>query len=166
MKGEIPFLTAIDLKILDQEGSYKTVSSLYSHLDIIYSQFLSPTVCLPYIFINVRNIVSLEISVKKHRLYPWTGRKRMKRICKRTMATLWVIFNCRKKQIFNSHSFPVCVLSPSRCDLLDYKPARLLCSWDSPGKNTGVSRHSLFWVIFPTQGSNLKCLKRNSSSSN
>ena len=121
-KGEIPFLTAIDLKILDQEGSYKTMSSLYSHLERIYSQFLSPTVCLPYIFINVRNIVSLEISVKKHRSYPWIGRKRMKSLCKRTMATLWGIFKCRKKnqQIFNSRSFPVCVLSPTLCDPLDY----------------------------------------------
>ena len=32
--------------------------------------------------------------------------------------------------------------------------ARLLCSWNSPGKNTGVSSHSLFQGIFPTQGSN------------
>ena len=34
------------------------------------------------------------------------------------------------------------------------KPARLLCSWDSPGKNTGVGGHSLLQGIFPTQGSN------------
>ena len=33
-------------------------------------------------------------------------------------------------------------------------PARLLCPWDSPGKITGVSCHSLFQGIFPTQGSN------------
>ena len=38
-------------------------------------------------------------------------------------------------------------------DLVD--PARLLlCRWDSPGKNTGVDRHSLLQKIFPTQGSN------------
>ena len=30
----------------------------------------------------------------------------------------------------------------------------LLCPWDSPGKNTGVGRHSLLQGIFPTQGSN------------
>ena len=29
---------------------------------------------------------------------------------------------------------------------------RLLCPWDSPGKNTGVGCHSLFQEIFPTQG--------------
>ena len=31
---------------------------------------------------------------------------------------------------------------------------RLLCSWDFPGKNTGVECHFLLQGIFPTQGSN------------
>ena len=31
------------------------------------------------------------------------------------------------------------------------KPARLLCPWDSPGKDPGVDCHSLFQGIFPTQ---------------
>ena len=30
-------------------------------------------------------------------------------------------------------------------------PTRLLCPWDSPGKNTGVGCHALFQGIFPTQ---------------
>ena len=38
------------------------------------------------------------------------------------------------------------------CDPVDYlEPARLLCSWDFPGKNTGVgSSHSpsLSWMLF------------------
>ena len=33
-------------------------------------------------------------------------------------------------------------------------PARLLCPWDSPGKNTAVGCHFLLQGIFPTQGSN------------
>ena len=33
-------------------------------------------------------------------------------------------------------------------------PARLLCPWDSPGRNTGVGCHALLQGIFPTQGSN------------
>ena len=39
-------------------------------------------------------------------------------------------------------------------------PARLLCPWNSPGKNTGVGCHSFLQVIFVTQGSNpcLLCL--------
>ena len=31
---------------------------------------------------------------------------------------------------------------------------RLLCPWNSPGKNTGVGCHSLLQGIFPTQGPN------------
>ena len=33
-------------------------------------------------------------------------------------------------------------------------PARLLCPWDSTGKNTGVDCHALLQGIFPIQGSN------------
>ena len=39
-------------------------------------------------------------------------------------------------------------------------PTRLLCPWDSPGKDTGVGSHSLLQGIFLIQGSNsaLLCL--------
>ena len=37
-------------------------------------------------------------------------------------------------------------------------PARVLCPWDSPGKNTGVCCHFLLQGIFPTQESNLGLL--------
>ena len=37
-------------------------------------------------------------------------------------------------------------------------PARLLCPWDSPGKNTGGGCHFLLQRIFLTQGSNLGLL--------
>ena len=36
----------------------------------------------------------------------------------------------------------------------ELQPARLLCPWNSPGKNTGVGCHALLQGIFPTQGSN------------
>ena len=36
-------------------------------------------------------------------------------------------------------------------------PTRLLCPWDSPGKNSGVGCHCLFQGIFLTQGSILHC---------
>ena len=39
----------------------------------------------------------------------------------------------------------------------ELQPARFLCPWDSPGKNTGVGFHALLQGIFLTQGSNL-CL--------
>ena len=38
------------------------------------------------------------------------------------------------------------------------QPTRLLCPWDSPGKNIGVSCHALLHGIFPTQGSNPRLL--------
>ena len=38
------------------------------------------------------------------------------------------------------------------CDPMDC--TGLLCSWDSPGKDTGVDCHFLLQGIFPTQGSN------------
>ena len=38
------------------------------------------------------------------------------------------------------------------------QPTRLLCPWDSPGKNTGAGYHALLQWIFPTQGSNLHLL--------
>ena len=34
-------------------------------------------------------------------------------------------------------------------------PTRFLCPWNSPGKNTGVGRHSLLQGIFPIQEANL-----------
>ena len=36
--------------------------------------------------------------------------------------------------------------------------AKLLCLWDSPGKNTGMGCHFLLQGIFPTQGLNLHLL--------
>ena len=36
--------------------------------------------------------------------------------------------------------------------------ARLLCPWDSPGKNTGVGSHFILQGIFLTQGSDLGLL--------
>ena len=38
------------------------------------------------------------------------------------------------------------------------QPVRLLCPWDSPGKNSGVGCHALFQGIFPSQGSDLHLL--------
>ena len=53
----------------------------------------------------------------------------------------------------------VCVLSHSvmynSLQPHGLQPTRLLCPWDSPGKNTGVGIHSFLLRIFPTQGLNL-----------
>ena len=55
------------------------------------------------------------------------------------------------------------VLSRFSCVSLqsyELKPNRLLCPWDAPHKNTGVSCHAFLQGIFPTQVSNphLLCL--------
>ena len=44
------------------------------------------------------------------------------------------------------------------------EPSRLLCQWDSPGKNTGVGCYFLLQGIFPTQGSNLHLLHQQADS--
>ena len=61
-------------------------------------------------------------------------------------------------QVNNTMKSSVCVcvcvcVSLSRVCLF-VTPARLLCPWNSPGKNTGVDCHSLPQRIFPTQGLN------------
>ena len=38
-------------------------------------------------------------------------------------------------------------------------PSRLLCPWDTPGKNTGVGCYFLLWGIFLTQESNTHLLQ-------
>ena len=42
----------------------------------------------------------------------------------------------------------------------ELEPVKLLCPWDSPGKNTGVGCHALLQGVFPDQGLNpsLLCL--------
>ena len=50
----------------------------------------------------------------------------------------------------------VCLVAQSCLTLRPHglQPARLLCPWDSPGKNTGVGSRSLLQDIFPNHGSN------------
>ena len=58
---------------------------------------------------------------------------------------------------FESESVSHSVISSS-LQLHGLYPTRLLCQWDSPGKNTGAGSHALLQGIFPTQGSNLGLL--------
>ena len=52
----------------------------------------------------------------------------------------------------------MCMLSLQSCPTLccphGLELTRLLCPWDSPGRNTGVGLHALFQGICPTQGWN------------
>ena len=49
---------------------------------------------------------------------------------------------------------PVALSCLSLCNPMDSSVTRLLCPWDSPGKNTEVGCHFLLQRIFLTQGSN------------
>ena len=54
---------------------------------------------------------------------------------------------------FNESESVSCSVVSSSLQPHGLKPARLLCPWDSPGKNTGVGCRSLLQGIFSTQGS-------------
>ena len=77
----------------------------------------------------------------------------------------WGIINSNKMHlsVFSSLNFDSCIhlgevlvarSCLTLCDPKDCSPTRLLCSWDSPGRNTGVGYHALLQGIFPTQESN------------
>ena len=48
----------------------------------------------------------------------------------------------------------VALLCLTLSDSMDLQPSRLLCPWNSPGKDTGVSSHSLLQKILLSQGLN------------
>ena len=75
----------------------------------------------------------------------------------------WCARNKRKNMMSTSHLHRAlwvscCCLVAKSCPTLFWPhgllPARLLCPWDFPGKNTGVGCHFLLQGIFPTQGLN------------
>ena len=55
----------------------------------------------------------------------------------------WCLRECYVTSVVSDFSWPHGLM-----------PSRLLCPWDSPGKNTGVSCHALLQGIFLTQGFN------------
>ena len=66
-------------------------------------------------------------------------------------------------RIYLEDSLWSCVLSHFSCVWLCVTPwtvaTRLLCPWDSPGKNTAVGSHALLRGFFPIQGLNcISCI--------
>ena len=49
------------------------------------------------------------------------------------------------------HAYYVASVVSNSLQVYGLQPARLLCPWDSPGKNTKVGYHALLQGIFPTQ---------------
>ena len=94
-----------------------------------------------FLIIVLSKIVALEMCYTANMFNWWTP---------------WALTQC----LFIKH-FPKEILITSRCvgvsDSLQIhwlQPARLLCPWDFPGKNTGVGCHFLLQGIFLTQESN------------
>ena len=71
----------------------------------------------------------------------------------------WNPFSRKVKKVSSFLVCVCCVLVALWCPILlqpcGLLPTRLLCLWDSPGKNKGVVCHFLLQGIFPTQGLNL-----------
>ena len=67
----------------------------------------------------------------------------------------WFLYHqCHLGSPKESHSVCVgCSAMSNSCQSHGLQPTRLLCPWNSPGKNTGVGRHALLQGTFPTQGS-------------
>ena len=75
----------------------------------------------------------------------------------------WVLFILASpppEHLINSHSNLVVLHCAQSCLTLvtPWTVARLLCQWDSPGKNTGVGYHFIFQGILPTQEPNRSLL--------
>ena len=82
--------------------------------------------------------------------------KKKKKYMYKNLETLVVLIYS-----INKHKMPL--LRSTRSDSLQppglMHPARLLCPWNFPGKNTGVGCHFLLQGIFLTQGSNPHLLR-------
>ena len=70
---------------------------------------------------------------------------------------LWWDFNYNGENIVKWIN--ACLLSSVQFFVTLWIVARLLCPWDSPGKNTGVDCHAHLQGNFLTQGSNLDLLR-------
>ena len=78
----------------------------------------------------------------------------------RDLSLTHVLHKINSKQIKDLKRKIPCSCSVTSNSLRSHglQPASLLCSWNSPGKNTGVGSYSLLHGIFPIQESNLSLL--------
>ena len=58
------------------------------------------------------------------------------------------------RETYSKHVCVICIVVSDSLRPQGLRPTRVLCSWNSPGKNTGVGCHFLLQGIFPTQRSN------------
>ena len=63
-------------------------------------------------------------------------------------------FQILSRETYSKHVCVSCIAGSDSFQPHGLRPTRLLCPWDSPGKNIGVHCHFLLQGFFPTQGSN------------
>ena len=76
--------------------------------------------------------------------------------CRNVRVHMLHVLQLKRYQMLQLTILRVFVLSLQSCPTLRpdaLLPARLLCPWDSPGKNTGVGCYALLQGIFQTQRS-------------
>ena len=131
---------------------------LHLHVNIF---FLLQTETLDPRERNLPSLLKDDWVLNRDSAYNWKHKLEFKISKRDTTVTrqddgIW-IRPCPKRRVWG-RDVRACVLS--RLVMSDalwprgLQPARLLCPWDSPGKNTGVGCHALLEGIVPTQGSN------------
>ena len=105
--------------------------------------------------------------MKSGRIYRWEysfthSLSTLKGIVVKSLAGIFAVLTIDRPAVQGSESFSLFVASCSVTSVLSDSlqshgpwPTRILCPWDSPGKNTGMGCYSLLQGIFPTQESNL-----------
>ena len=109
---------------------------------------------LQYLYLKTKTILELAFWKKENNSvsHHWSGFFLIANLFKN--LNNWIIINtCTPACLC------VCVCVCVTCSVVSSsQPTRLLCPWDSPGKNTGVGSYPLLQGIFLTQGSNLGLL--------
>ena len=93
--------------------------------------------------------ISLKCSVYILNIYPSTN------LFARWLIIFTIIHHKLKVKVLRHSVMSDSLFTPLSKRVSHFEPARLLCPWNSPGKNTGVGSHSLLQGIFLTQGLNL-----------
>ena len=140
--------------------SCSTVISLYHlsiYLSIIYLFACVVMSCLKYPQKNLVDIKVLLPLFSHQRLTPINTHKDLFKAQRACTGESWT----SESLLLPGMLLFVVVRSLSRVRFFSTPwmlPTRLLCPWDSPGKNTGVGCPFLFQGIFLTQGENLSLL--------
>ena len=127
---------------------------------LVTKQQSSNKICKNPTQFNMKNPNNLNKTLQRTCIDTFPKKTQMtNRQVKKCSTTLII----RKMQIKNNNEIPlyICQNESVNCSVMSdclqphgMQPARLLCSWNSPGKNIRVGCHFLLQRIFPTKGLN------------